>query len=192
MSMEEYITLESKLPDDTLISRSEGKIVTSVKWYITVCLDKRTVARLTEGKSASDKYEIRFPYSDNTVVNMKLEKIVSQTNYDTAIMVFSSVTHIDSFNYTRSQPVEIISEYYSGLKIPVSAIRVVDGVTGIYTLDGTVVRFKTATVLNEENGYCICELPYEDDLNRLSEKALSLYDPVITSGVGLYEGKIIK
>lgn len=192
LSMEDYYNLESKLPDDNLISRSEGKIVTSVKWYITICLDKRTISRITEDKPQSYKYEIRFPYSDNTSVEMKLEKVISQTNYDTAVMVFSSSTHIDNFNYTRRQPVEIVTEYYSGLKIPVSAIRVVNGVTGVYTLDGTVVHFKTATVLNEENGYCICSLPYKDDINRISKEALSLYDPVIASGVGLYEGKILK
>ncbi|MDD4126009.1 MAG: HlyD family efflux transporter periplasmic adaptor subunit, partial [Eubacteriales bacterium] len=192
ITMEEYYSLESKLPDDTLISRSEGKLVTSVKWYITVCLDKKTISKLTENKSQSYKYEIRFPYSNNALVKMKLEKIVSQTDYDTAIMVFSSDTHMDGFNYTRIQPVEIVSEYYSGLKVPSSAIRVVDGITGVYTLDGTVVKFKKATVLNEENGYCICSLPYIDDINRLSSTALSLYDPVIISGIGLYEGKIIK
>ncbi|MDD4125722.1 MAG: HlyD family efflux transporter periplasmic adaptor subunit, partial [Eubacteriales bacterium] len=61
ITMEEYYSLESKLPDDTLISRSEGKLVTSVKWYITVCLDKKTISKLTENKSQSYKYEIRFP-----------------------------------------------------------------------------------------------------------------------------------
>ncbi len=192
LTMEEYYALESKLPDEILISRSEGKMVSSVKWYITVCLDKRTVSKLTEGKTATDSYEVKFPYSDNAVVLMKLEEIVSQTNYETAVMVFSSDSHIESFNYTRAQPVEIITEHYSGLKIPVSAIRVANGVTGVYTLDGTVVRFKTARVLYEENGYCICALPYAEDLNRLSGAVLSLYDPVITSGTGLYEGKIIK
>lgn len=192
LTMEDYFSLETKMPDDTLIARSKGKLVTSVKWYITVCLDKRTIFRLTEGKPESYKYEIKFPYSDNKTIKMKLEKVVSQTDYDNAVLVFSSDVQTEGFNYTRMQPVEIVYEYYEGLKIPSAAIRVVDGITGVYTLDGNVVKFKKATVLNEENGYCICRLPYQEDINKLSSTSLSLYDPVIVAGIGLYEGKIIK
>ncbi len=192
LTLEEYYSLESKMPDEALFSQSKGKIVTSVKWYITVSLDKRTISKLTDKKPANYKYEIRFPYSDNQTVKMKLEKVVSQTDYDYAVMVFSSDVQIEGFNYTRTQPVEIVYEYYTGLKVPMSAIRVVDGVTGVYILDGNVVKFKSATVLNEENGYCICALPDSNDVNVISKTKISLYDPVIVAGKGLYEGKIIK
>ena len=172
--------------------RAKGKIVLSSKWYITVCLDKKVLSRITEGKTSSARYEIKLPYSGGEIVTALLENIVSQTNYETAVAVFACDTQSERLNFTRAQPVEIITEHYDGLKIPLSSIRVVNGITGVYTLNGTVVRFKEASVISEGNGYCICALPFPEDPNRLSAGALSLYDPVITSGIGLYEGKIIK
>lgn len=192
MTLEQYYALEDCLPDSAVLSNSYGKMITSVKWYLTLSLDKKTVNRLTDLAGRSGIIEVRFPYSDGVVVKMKIEKVISQTNYDTSVMVISTFSHIDNFNYTRSQPVEIITSSYEGLKIPTSAIRVVDGKTGVFTLNGTSVKFKSTEVLYEENGYSICALPDKNDINKISSSLLSLYDPVITAGRGLYEGKIIQ
>lgn len=192
MTLEQYDGLASAEPRFPLNSLSTGKIVSSPRWYITVSLDKKTLSRLTSGKSSSAFYSVRFPYSGGVTLEMKLDRVISQTNYDTAVAVFCSDTLKQGFNYTRNQPVEIIAQSYSGLKIPASAVRVVDGKVGVYTLDGTVVKFKTTEILYEENGYCYCKQPYADRIDHLSKTKLSLYDPVIVSGRDLYEGKIVK
>ena len=192
MTLERYYELKEAVPRFASAELNAGKIVSSPRWYVTVSMDKKTISRLTGGKSAYYLYTVRFPYSDGKTLEMRLEKVISQTNYETAVAVFSTDTIVQGFNYTRSQPVEIVAESYSGIKVPASAIRVVDGKVGVYTLDGTVVKFKTAEVLYEENGYCYCKVPYPGSIDRVSRSALSLYDPVIVAGRDLYEGKIVK
>jgi len=192
LTLEQYDSLRDAKPRSTSNELAAGKVVSSPRWYVTVSLDKKTLSRLTSGKSAYSLYEIRFPYSNGISLEMRLDRVVSQTNYDTAVAVFYTDVITQGFNYTRSQPVEIVFESYSGIKVPAAAIRVVDGKIGVYTLNGTVVRFKTTTVLYEESGYCYCKAPYDDRIDHLSKTALSLYDPVIVSGRDLYEGKIVK
>ena len=192
MTLEQYDALKDAVPRVSSAELNVGKLVAAPRWYVTVKLDKKTLSRLTSGKNQYYLYKIRFPYSDGKTLEMRLDRVISQTNYDTSVAVFSTDVMAAGFNYTRSQPVEIVAESYSGLKVPASAIRVVDGRIGVYTLDGIVVRFKTTTVLYEENGYCYCKAPYDDRIDHLSRTALSLYDPVIVSGKNLYEGKIVK
>ena len=57
---------------------------------------------------------------------------------------------------------ELLTETYTGIRIPVAALRVVDGKTGVYTLDGNVVHFKETKVLYEDEGMYICEMPMLD------------------------------
>lgn len=191
MTMEKYYALSSAMPDQTLLGAATGKLVVSSKWYIAVCLDKRTASRLTEGRSASYKYTINFPYSGGRNISMNLERKVNQTNFETMVLIFSSDETPEGFNFTRSQPVNITEATYTGLKIPVSALRIVDGVKGVYALDGNVVIYKTAEPLYEENGYYICALPDKNKIDARSNEKLSLYDVIITAGKGIEVGKIV-
>lgn len=191
MTMEDYYKLSSATPDSSLLGSATGKLVVSSKWYIVVCMDKREAAKLTEGKKSSYKYNVSFPYSGGRSVGMVLERKVSQTDYDTVALIFSSGEPTDGFNFTRSQPVSITENTYSGLRIPVKALRVVDGVKGVYALDGNVVVFKTALPLYEENGYYICALPDEKKIDARFAEKLSLHDVVITTGKGIEVGKIV-
>ncbi len=191
MTMEKYYALSSAMPDQTLLGSATGKLVASSKWYIAVCLDKRTASRLTEGKSASYKYNINFPYSGGRNISMNLERKVNQTNFETMVLIFSSDETPEGFNFTRSQPVSITESTYTGLKIPVSALRIVDGVKGVYALDGNVVIYKTTEPLYEENGYYICALPDKNKIDARSNEKLSLHDVIITAGKGIEVGKIV-
>ena len=82
----------------------------------------------------------------------------------------------------------------SGLRISASALRVVDGVTGVYVVQGSKVVFKTTEVLYSYGGYCVCAVPTdpnypdETDIAYHSKTRLSLHDAVITEGSGLYDG----
>ena len=89
--------------------------------------------------------------------------------------------------------------------MPVSAIRYLDGYTGVYARFGNTVLFRVADVLGVVNGYAyvdentepIYELTEETDENgepvrgAIRYGALGLYDQVIVSGTGMYHGLII-
>lgn len=164
-----------------------GKIVNSNEWYIVSSVGKNERNKFTEGES----YNIVFPYNSDVSVNMKLEKILRDNSSDSMVLVFKTDYMPDGFNYLRKQNIQIVDESYTGYKVPVNAVRVVDGVRGVYILSGNTVLFKEITVLTEQDGFFIVkEQPlYLDD--EFYYKKLGLYDMIIVSGKDLYDGKII-
>ena len=85
----------------------------------------------------------------------------------------------------RTGPMTVVKKEYSGLKIPKSALRVVNSKRGVYVLTGMQVKFVEVNVIYSDDDYMICEKQTED------EKVLRLYDEVIVKGKNLYDGKIV-
>ncbi|MBQ4574503.1 MAG: hypothetical protein IJA85_04825 [Clostridia bacterium] len=190
MTIADFDEMINSKPDDTLTdgSRGEsvGKLVTDFTWYAACKVQKDMLRYFTEGSS----YRIVFPFSSDTELTMKLYRVISQTDRDDVVLIFSCGSLPDNFNFLRMQSVYLVKESYTGYKVPVSAVRMVDGVQGVYVLDGNVVRFKKIDALFESDGYLIVA---EQDI--LHDEAyalkLGLYDMIITKGRGMYEGKIV-
>ena len=181
---ERLTTQVSPLSTDNTV----GKLADSSKWYLLFKYSKREAARFKTGSSV----EIIFPYSSNRIVKMKLEKVISQTDKDEVLMVLSTYALPEGFNFTRMQQVELVKESFEGLRVRAEAMRKLDGVTGVYSLDGNVVKFKTVEIIYEDRGYYVVALPNKDNKAYVSPTALSLYDAVITEGKELYDGKVLK
>lgn len=165
-----------------------GKLADSSKWYLLFKYPKRDASLFKLGGNV----EVIFPYSSNRSIVMKLENVVSQTDRDEVIMVLSTYTLPEGFNFTRMQQVEVVRESFEGLRVRAEAIRKLNGTTGVYSLDGNIVRFKTVEILFEDRGYYVVSLPKADNKAYVSSTALSLYDAVITEGKELYDGKVLK
>lgn len=193
LTVEKFLTLADSEPDTALVSSAVGKIVVGSTWYVAVGVDKLTASGYTEGRQS----EITFQYSNNTRLMMTLERKITKTDSDTVVLVFSSKTMPDGFDYSRLQTVELPVESYEGLRIPASALRVNNGVTGVYTLSGSRAVFKETEVLHEYGSYVICRIPVNPnypnrrDVAYSSKKYLSLHDAVIVSGSDIYDGKIL-
>ncbi|PKM63401.1 MAG: hypothetical protein CVU97_00230 [Firmicutes bacterium HGW-Firmicutes-21] len=194
LSIAEMDTLSHMVPDQGIINDSVGKLVLTPDWYLVCEVDKRTASGFTLGR----KSDFAFPYSGGQVLGLSLLRTVSQTDLDRVLLIFTTNAMPEGFNYTRAQTVELISDTYEGLKVSVSALRINNGETGVYALRGNKVIFKKATVLYEENGYYICQLPTDPDFPNIKNKAyfsktnLSLYDAVISSGRNIFEGKTLQ
>ena len=85
---------------------------------------------------------------------------------------------------------------YTGLKVPASAIRMINGETGVYVLDVVTVRFRTAKIIYSTDNSYIVRLPEDTDEPENEEEeeegakktpALRLHDNIIIEGKGLYE-----
>ena len=164
-----------------------GKIVTDYNWYIVCEITKEQNRFFSEGSS----YRVIFPYSASEEISMKLQRIVSPTDSDRILLLFQTGTLPEGFNYLRKQEIEVVQSEYTGYKVPLSSVRMVDGVQGVYILVGNVVKFKTVEPLLEQNDYYIVkEQPtwMEDENYQIK---LGLYDLIITKGTGLYDGKIV-
>jgi hypothetical protein len=86
---------------------------------------------------------------------------------------------------TRWLDLTVVYEEYEGLKVDNRAIRVVDGVKGVYVLTASQVKFVEVTVLWTGENYTIVERKNSDS------KVLRIYDEIIVKGKNLYDGKII-
>lgn len=188
LTISDYDTLSQSVPDRNNVNNAVGKLIVRADWFMACEVDKRTASSYSEGFL----YSFSFPYSSGIVLDMKLLRKIRQTDLDRVILVFTSNSIPEGFNYTRAQKVERIKNIYEGIKIPVSAIRINNNETGVYAIARNKVIFKKATVLYEENGYCICALPTDPKYPTRKKSNLSLYDAVICSGRNLYEGKILQ
>ena len=85
-----------------------------------------------------------------------------------------------------------------GLSVPKSAVRVVDGVKGVYILVGDVIRFRRIEITDERDNYYVVRIKSNNDVFEQEEetqgrdvKYISLYDNVVVSGKDLFDGKIV-
>jgi hypothetical protein len=105
------------------------------------------------------------------------------------VLIFRTGVLPENFSYLRHQTVQIVKESYTGYRVPVSAVRVVNGRAGVYILQGSKIVFKRIDPLYEQDGYLIVA---EFDDNRANKNSwLSKNDFVIVKGTDLYDGKIV-
>ena len=181
-------------PDSAILQNACGKMAASSYWGLAVSTDKRTASAYESGRY----YDILFPYSGGIQLSMKLERKVVQTDREDAILVFSSRDLPEGFDFSRSQTVELVAGTYSGIRVDVDALRLLDGELGCYVLNGTQVVFKKADVIYRNEEFVICNVPYNsirgnrEDKAYVSEEYISLYDAVILSGKNLYVGKVLQ
>ncbi len=190
----EFESLSETEPDQSIISSSSGKIVMSSTWYIAVAIDKRTAETFRDGSS----YPITFQYSNNLELNMKLDRRITRTDKDMTVLVFSTKTMPEGFDYSRRQTVELTTATHEGIRVSNNAIRIKDGQTGVYTVVGSKIVFKKTTVLYNYGSYSICAIPVNPaypnrrDVAYSSKTELSLHDSVVIDGDEIYDGMRIK
>lgn len=190
-----------------------GKLVLDYSWYIAVPTDRASTLYFEEG----GEYDVVFNAAGKTL-RMRLRSILTGTGGgdDRAAMIFECSTLPEDFEYTRMQPVTVTVSTYTGYRVPLSAVRVVDvdgvEVRGVYILYGNVVYFRRIEIILTQDGYALCDsmagVPEDDGYNDFHYTGetpaeteptepyeeipyLSLYDMVIISARGLYDGKII-
>lgn len=187
-------TLAHTEPSTAILQNACGKLASSSYWCIAAMTDKRTASAYETGKS----YDVLFPYSGGTQLSMKLERKIVQTDREDAVLVFSSRALPEGFDFSRNQTVQLVAGTYSGIRVDVNALRLLDGELGCYVLDGTQVVFKKADVVYRNEEFAICKVPYNSIKENRKDKAyvsdtyLSLYDTVILSGKNLYVGKVLQ
>ncbi len=164
-----------------------GKVVTDFRWYTLCVVSKNESVFYNSG----NYYELTYPYSGGTGIKCLLENKITQAEKDNVILVFSTDTIPEDFNFVRRQSVQIIRNEYKGLKVSKEALRIVDGYEGVYILLENVVKFKRCNKIIENEDYYIIstEDPLEGEDNRYGY--LQLFDVVITSGKELFDGKMI-
>lgn len=162
-----------------------GKVVTSSKWYAVCSMPIGDALGLKTGNT----YNVAF-YENGTDVSLRLERTVSDYNENQTICVFSCDTKLSEFADCRFLTGDISVAEYSGLGVPCSAVRCIDGQVGVFIVDGNKARFRKIDIVAERGGRYIVKV-YKSDEEGYDEH-LKLYDSVITSGKNIYDGRYVE
>lgn len=179
LTIESFDLLTQSSPATTY--SASGKIATSFKWYF-VC---KTTAEASEEITADKYYNITF--TDNShdgEMELFAEKKLSDHTTGEVVLVFSCTSVPKDFDFSRVQRAEIAFAETSGLRVPSSRIRVIDGQTCVYIMKKGVCRIRKADILFEKDGYCIVS-------ETQSSGYISAYDRIVLGDNELYDGKVI-
>ncbi|MBR3423366.1 MAG: hypothetical protein IKG80_02625, partial [Clostridia bacterium] len=149
------------------------------------------------------KFRVTMQNNAETPLDMFVYSV--GTASDGALVVFECEEVKEGFDFTRSQSVTIVTSETTGFKVPVSAVRIVDGVEGVYIIDEIKVGFRRIDVIDESGGFYLCrEVAAEDEATsavtdetgdpaETEEETkyvpwLKQNDLMITGGTGLSEG----
>lgn len=158
------------------------KLVTNVNWYLVCMLDESYKNAFTEG----DSCDIHISEHDLT---MDVYRVL--TDPEGIALILVSDVMPEGFSFKRSNEIQIVLNNYKGLSVPSTAIRYINGDTGVYVLEGATIKFRRVEVLyNGETSYIMKENS-NSDLEEGEIPWLSLNDAIITEGKGLYDGRVL-
>ena len=157
-----------------------GRVVESFKWYVVCSVDTEDTVNLSYNK----QIYINFPYEGIEKLPVTLYKIGDRTG-DKTLLVLSCDLMNASLADLRIEDVQIITEEYTGYKIPNSSIRTVDGVKGVYVVRGNLLGFRKIHIVHSTDSYTLVDNPEGDS------DYIKLYDKVVTKGVELYDNKLV-
>lgn len=176
-------------------SSSMGKLLTSDKWYFAANLPQPSAARLSEGETA----RLRFAGELNRDVEMKVERI-GPTEGGRTLVVFSSNRYLTLTTLLRHQTAELIFESWSGLRVPKSALRLVESTEqdqetgtsaqitrlGVYALVAGRTEFREVSIVAEGDDY------YVVDPVGTGSKVLRAGDEIVSQATGLQDGLLLE
>lgn len=145
------------------------KIIDNFTWSVAFIAKEDEVSKLKTGSSV---YVRNSGSSQDMYAKVSYISPPERGKY---VVVVTSDVSCDWAMKDRFVKISLIKSKYSGLKIPVEALRVKDGKTGVYVVVDGIVKFKNAKVLYKDSGYAIIEE------NNISQGGLLLYDEVIVS-----------
>ncbi len=158
-----------------LMKKREGegicKVVNNFKWYIAMILDKSEADSLKKGK----EYTVAFEEGDCEIEGEVTH--ISQPDEDNRVsVVFKFTHHIDAISNIRKVNVKICKEKYSGIYIPATAIRVLDGVLGVYVQNEKSVHFRSVEVIYRTDDFVLAK---EGSEGIAPFKSVQLHDGLI-------------
>ncbi len=192
-------------PEDT--ARAAGRVVCTYKWYIAANMNASDGSAFEEGDITS----VEIPGLADPL-ELTVESVVNGTGNRTAV-VFSCGAIPDGVDIGRHLSLEFTLREVSGFGIPKEAVRIQDGITGVYTYNGVVVKFRKIDILAEyedmyiaavrdntevpnkpaplETGETETEEVLGDGTGRKEYYWLEANEFIVVKGKALYNGRVI-
>ena len=170
---------ESVQPDET-DANAIGRLVTSATWYYACVVPASELSGVEEG----DRATLTFSRDYYQPVTMRVARL-GGNEAGSRLLVLSSDRALQNVTLLRQQSAEIVFTSYSGLRVPKSAVRVENGQTGVYILEGTLAKWKPITILHDTGE------SYVVTLDTSSTNNLWPGDELIINAKNLYDGKVV-
>ena len=170
---------ESVQPDET-DANAIGRLVTSATWYYACVVPASELSGVEEG----DRATLTFARDYYQPVTMRVERL-GENEAGSRLLVLSSDRALQNVTLLRQQSAEIVFTSYAGLRVPKSAVRVENGQTGVYILEGTLAKWKPITILHDTGE------SYVVTLDTSSTNNLWPGDELIINAKNLYDGKVV-
>ncbi len=174
--VQELLNAEAQTPPSCA-----GKIVGGYEWYFACVVPDSYYNVLTVDSTLS----LKMDFVSDEEVPVTVAACHKGSDGQLAVVLRCAYMS-EALSDIRKETAQLLLVRHSGLKVPKRAIVIDDEMqAGVYVRAGNVVAFrKIKQLYSEPADYVICEMTEERGY-------LHLYDDIIVSGKGLYDGKSI-
>ena len=162
-----------------------GKLASDSRWKFVLPIGEKDAAGFTEGEA----YNLNFPEKNNTTFLMTLESKVPAEAQESVLMIFYCNRLPDNFSFERCMTAQIERSAVSGIYVPSSAVKKLDGVRGVYVLRGNIAYFRRIDIIYVGEDYFLVA---ERDDGDGKYYYLGSNELIITNGKNLFDGRIIE
>ena len=148
-----------------------GTLVTSFFWYLAAEIDEDMLFDL-RGRGNID---VSFPELLAKTANFTVESISKYADGKYYI-VLKSTLMLPEYLSSRFQPMDVVLNTYTGIKVPVQALHQKDGKWGVFCLEGASARFKPVEIIYQTDTFYLLKMADS------ASGGLYLYDKIIISG----------
>ena len=181
-SADEILKLTKASPVSS--SNAAGKLVKGINWYLVLPVSSGTAE--TFKKNQRYFLTLSLPDGGTAEVPMILEDTKDASD-GSAVLLFSCNRMSEKLIACRQVEVSLVTGSVSGYRVPNDALTEHDGVTGVYILDESTVRFRRVTVLARREGFSV--VAARDTSMEDYKEYLNKNDRLILDGKDLYDGK---
>lgn len=181
-SADEILKLTKASPVSS--SNAAGKLVKGINWYLVLPVSSGTAETLK--KNQRYFLTLSLPDGGTAEVPMILEDTKDASD-GSAVLLFSCNRMSEKLIACRQVEVSLVTGSVSGYRVPNDALTERDGVTGVYILDESTVRFRRVTVLARREGFSV--VAARDTSMEDYKEYLNKNDRLILDGKDLYDGK---
>ena len=182
ITVDKFDTLVASSRKATAKKGDYGKVTDSSEWSIVLSVSADEVKHFKKGST----YGALFAENNRVEMPLYLEKIVEED--DRALLVFSCDRQPEGFSFDRCQSVSITVESVSGLYVPKSVVKRVDGERGVYILRGSIVYFRYIRIVYTGSDYYLVSADQEHEDEKLY---LRPNDMIILNGRNLFDGRVL-
>ncbi len=174
LTTDSFVEFEKTLSEYKKEPSQSGKIVNTFYWYAAFTAPKEECENLKTGDN------VTISVDDSAFVDAKVFYLNTEDENNTVVVVKSS-KNISGIFEKRSGEFEICTSEHTGLYVPRAAIRIKDGITGVYVMNKTdSISFRCINILLEENDYYIAQTKYIPPQGT-QYKALAIYDNILVN-----------